>query len=164
MALDPPPREGVSAVRVRRPVGRGVLKPGLVVAGAAVVVGAGAAAAIETETVGSYPRGLWWAVSLMTTVGFIGPPPRTTAGAVVSVVLMLIGFLLLSLLSAALASLFVREDVAPVEERELAAEVDIAERLDHIAARLERLEEAMGVRDEVPVTTEDGRPPDEPPG
>lgn len=90
---------------MRRRIGRGIVKPGLVIASAAMVAGAGAA--FETETVGSYGRGLWWAVSLMTTVGFIGAPPRTTAGAVVSVILMLIGFLLLSLLSAALASLFV---------------------------------------------------------
>lgn len=119
---------------------RGLLKPGLVIAVAAIVVGAGAGAATETETVGSYGRGLWWAVSLMTTVGFIGPPPRTTAGAIISVILMLIGFLFLSLLSAALASLFVREDVAPVEQRELATEAEIAERLDEITSRLVRLE------------------------
>lgn len=125
---------------------RGLVKPGLALATTAVVVGGGAAAAIETETVGSYGRGLWWAVSLMTTVGFIGPPPHTTAGAVVSVVLMLIGFLMISLLSASLASLFVREDVAPVEERELAAEAEITRRLAEIAARLDRIE-ALGRAD-----------------
>ena len=125
---------------------RGLLKPGMVVAGAAIVIGAGAAAATETETVGSYGRGLWWAVSLMTTVGFVGSPPRTTAGAVISVVLMLIGFLFLSLLSAALASLFVREDVAPVEQRELAVERSVAEQLDEIARRLDGLEVALARR------------------
>ena len=120
------------------------------IAVAAIVVGAGAGAAIETETVGSYGRGLWWAVSLMTTVGFIGPPPRTTAGAIISVILMLIGFLFLSLLSAALASLFVREDVAPIEQRELATEAEIAERLDEITLRLVRLETLL--------TQQSGRP------
>lgn len=121
-------------------VSRRWLKPGLVAAGAILTVGAGAGAAIESDTVGSYGRGLWWAISLMTTVGFVGPPPRTTAGAVVSVVLMLTGFLLLSLLSAALASLFVREDVEPAEERELDAERDVAAQLGIIADRLESLE------------------------
>ncbi len=121
-------------------VSRRWLKRGLVVAGAVLMAGAGAGAAIESDTVGSYGRGLWWAISLMTTVGFVGPPPRTTAGAVVSVVLMLTGFLLLSLLSAALASLFVREDVEPVEERELDAERDVSAQLGIIADRLERLE------------------------
>ena len=46
-----------------------------------VVVSAAAAAAIETRTVDSFPRGLWWATSLITTVGFIGEPPETAAGA-----------------------------------------------------------------------------------
>jgi voltage-gated potassium channel Kch len=143
---------------IRRHLGRGILKPGLVVAGAAIVIGAGAGAAFETETVGSYGRGLWWAVSLMTTVGFIGAPPRTTAGAVVSVILMLIGFLLLSLLSAALASMFVREDVAPVEERELVADAEIAHRLDSIAARLERLEATLKRLDEHSSTVDGAAP------
>ena len=147
----------------RRHLGRGILKPGLVVAGAAIVIGAGAAAAFETETVGSYGRGLWWAVSLMTTVGFIGAPPRTTAGAVVSVILMLIGFLLLSLLSAALASMFVREDVAPVEERELVAEAEVAHRLDSIATHLERLEATLKRLDEHSSTVDGAAPQRETP-
>ena len=121
-------------------VSRRWLKPGLVAAGAVLIVGAGAGAAIESDTVGSYGRGLWWAISLMTTVGYVGPPPRTTAGAVVSVVLMLTGFMLLSLLSAALASLFVREDVEPMEKRELDAERDVRAQLGIIADRLARLE------------------------
>lgn len=148
---------------IRRHLGRGILKPGLMVAGAAIVVGAGAGAAFETETVGSYGRGLWWAVSLMTTVGFIGAPPRTTAGAVISVILMLIGFLLLSLLSAALASMFVREDVAPVEERELVSEAEIAHRLDSIATRLERLEATLKRLDEHSSTEEGASPQRETP-
>jgi len=119
---------------------RRLLKPGLAVAAVALLVGAGAGAAIESHTVGSYGRGLWWAISLMTTVGFIGPPPTTTAGAVVSVILMVTGFLLLSLLSAAMASLFVRQDVEPVEERELSAEREISMQLADIATRLETLE------------------------
>lgn len=124
-------------------VSRKWLKPALVAAGAALLVGAGAGAAIEADTVGSYSRGLWWAISLMTTVGFIGPPPRTAAGAIVSIALMLAGFGLLSLLSAALASLFVREDVEPVERRELQAERAVTAQLDTIAAHLDRLERQL---------------------
>jgi voltage-gated potassium channel len=125
-------------VRVR--LSRRLLRPALGVAGAALLVGAGAGAAVEADTVGSYGRGLWWAVALMTTVGFIGPPPRTAAGAAVSVVLMLIGFALLSLLSAALASLFVRQDVEPFEEREFVSDLEVSRQLEAIAERLDRLE------------------------
>ncbi len=119
---------------------RRLLKPCVGVAAFALLVGAGAGAAIESHTVGSYGRGLWWAVSLMTTVGFIGPPPSTTAGAVVSMILMVTGSLLLSLLSAAMASFFMREDVEPIEERELSAEREIVRQLAVIAARLEAFE------------------------
>jgi voltage-gated potassium channel len=125
-------------VRVR--LSRRLLKPALAAAGAALLVGAAAGAAVESDTVGSYGRGLWWAVALMTTVGFIGPPPRTAAGAAISVMLMLTGFLLLSLLSAALASLFVREDVQPAEEREHVTELEVSRQLAAIAERLDRLE------------------------
>lgn len=126
-------------------VNRRLLKPGLAVAAAALFVGAGAGAAVESDTVGSYGRGLWWAISLMTTVGFVGPPPSTSAGAIVSVVLMVTGFLLLSLLSAAMASLFVREDREPAEQRELGAERAISRQLAVIAARLEAVEAQLAV-------------------
>lgn len=132
------------------PVSRRWLKPGLLVSSVLLVLGAGAAAAFESETVGSYWRGLWWAVSLMTTVGFIGQPPRTTEGAVVSVVLMLTGFLLLSLVSAALASLFVRQDEAPVERHELAVEKEILAALSAIQERLDALERRQAAADTDP--------------
>lgn len=53
----------------------------MVVAGVALLVGAGAGAALESDTVGSYGRGLWWAISLMTTVGFLGSPSETRIAA-----------------------------------------------------------------------------------
>lgn len=90
-------------------------------------------AAFETETVNSYLRGLWWSVSLMATVGFLDEPPRTAAGAVLSVVLMLGGFVLLASLSAALASLFVREDEEPAELRN---EVVVREALGRAAQEI----------------------------
>ena len=115
--------------------------PGVIIALAALVVGAGGAAAFESDTVGSYWEGLWWALSLMTTVGFVEGTPETVGGALTSAVLMVAGFLLLSLISAALASLFVREDEAPAEEREEAIEQQILDRLTAIELRLESLEQ-----------------------
>ncbi|GAA2156004.1 hypothetical protein GCM10009844_43820 [Nocardioides koreensis] len=114
--------------------------PGVIIALAALVVGAGGAAAFESDTVGSYWEGLWWALSLMTTVGFVEGTPTSVGGALTSAVLMVSGFLLLSLISAALASLFVREDEEPAEEREEAIEQQILDRLTAIELRLQSLE------------------------
>lgn len=111
-----------------------------------ILLVAGAAAAIETNTVTSYWSGLWWSVSLMTTVGFIGEPPETVAGAVLSGVLMVVGFLLLAMVSASLAALFVREEEAPRDTRERAAArkiIDMLERLEH---RLDSIEHQLAQR------------------
>lgn len=130
-----------SGFRVR--VSRRWVLPAVVVSVTAMAAGAGAAAAFETDTVGSYWSGLWWAISLMTTVGFVGAPPETVVGAAVSVVLMLTGFLLLSLVSAALASLFVRDDESPVQAKEMQTDQEVLDSLLAIVARLERLEQMM---------------------
>ncbi len=124
------------------------VRPALVAGSVALLVGAGAAAAFESDTVGSYGRGLLWAISLMTTVGFLGQPPRTTEGAALSVGLMLSGFLLLSLVSAALASLFVKQDEAPEQRREAVVEDEILRTLGSILERLEALESQIASRAE----------------
>jgi voltage-gated potassium channel len=122
---------------------RSLVLPGVIVAVTALLVGAGAAAAFESATVGSYWDGLWWALGLMTTVGFVEGPPETAVGAVVSAVLMLAGFLLLSLISAGLASLFVRQDEVPAEEREVALDRQILERLTALEARIADLDRRL---------------------
>jgi voltage-gated potassium channel len=111
---------------------RALVLPALAASGALVVVAAGAVAAVETDTVSSFPRALWWAISLITTVGFIGDPPHSVAGELLSAALMIFGFFLLALISAGLASLFVQHDEHPV---------DVAERrdLDTLLAEVARL-------------------------
>jgi hypothetical protein len=103
----------------------------------------GAVAALETDTVGSLGEGIWWALSLITTVGFVGATPVTTAGRVLAGVLMVLGFALLSLLTASMASLFVREDEAPAEQREAHFESLVLAELRALSERLERLERAL---------------------
>lgn len=110
------------------------------------LLAAAAAAAIETETVSSYWRGLWWSISLMTTVGFIGQPPRTEAGAALSVVLMVIGFLLLAMVSASFAAIFVREEERPRDAREASADEAILNSLEDLAARLASIEQRLAAR------------------
>jgi voltage-gated potassium channel len=114
--------------------------PALGVAAALMLVTAGATAAVETDTVATFGRGLWWSLALMTTVGFIGDPPQTTVGAAISGVLMVSGFLLLALISAALASLFVQEDEQEVEKREAAENRVLLEELHSLRQQVERIQ------------------------
>lgn len=111
-----------------------------------VTVAAAAAAAVESRTVSTYWRGLWWAVSLVTTVGFIGEPPETRAGALLSAVLMVVGFLLLALVSASLAAFFVREEEMPREEAEDSTLQGVMASLRSIEERLANLESAVRER------------------
>ena len=131
----------------RRPrLGRALLWPAVTGALVIVLVAAGAAAAIETDTVTSYWHGLWWSISLITTVGFIGQPPRTDAGAALSVVLMVVGFLLLALVSASLAALFVRQEEDPHDAREESASDAILDALGGLEARLAAIEARLAER------------------
>jgi voltage-gated potassium channel len=115
----------------------------LLVAVLVVVIAAAAAAAVEGRTVSTYARGIWWAVSLVTTVGFIGEPPDTSRGAVLSAGLMIFGFFLLATVSASLAALFVREEELPREEREESVTRAVLASLQSIEQRLDRLERAV---------------------
>jgi len=124
---------------MRLVIRRSWVLPSLAGAGALVVVTAGAAAAVETNTVAGFPRALWWSLSLMTTVGFIGDPPQTAVGAALSVVLMVSGFFLLGLVSAALASMFVREDQRPFEDQDRAALNLLLAEVARLHARLDAL-------------------------
>ena len=132
--------------RARFRITRAWLWPALLGSVVIAVVAAGAAAAIETDTVSSYWRGLWWAISLITTVGFIGDPPRTDAGAALSVVLMVVGFLLLAMVSASLAAVFVREEERPRDAREKSVEDAMLATLARLEARLEAIEDRLAER------------------
>lgn len=108
----------------------------------AVLLGGGALAAIETQTVGDFGDGVLWALSLMTTVGFVGGLPHTVAGKLIAGALMLCGFGLLALTTAAVSSLFVREDEAPEEQREQVFEAEVLQQLRALHARLDDLQKA----------------------
>lgn len=109
--------------------------------GAVVVLLAGGGfAAFESQQVSSYGEGVWWALSLMSTVGFVGEAPESTAGRLVSSILMISGFALMALVTASIASLFVRGEELPDEAEEREFEVRALALLDHLVQRLERVE------------------------
>jgi voltage-gated potassium channel len=105
-----------------------------------LVLAGGAFAALESDTVESFWEGLWWALSLTTTVGLVGHEPLTTAGHILSGVLMLMGFWLLAMTTAAVASLFVREDEEPEERALRIFEEHALAELRELRSRLEQLE------------------------
>lgn len=126
-------------MRHTKQVRRSWLRYLLPLAALVVMTGAGGFAAFETDTVESYWDGIWWSLSLMTTVGWSGPEPTTLPGHLIAALTMVMGFLLLAFVTAAVASLFVREDEQPVERAELEAEGQILRELQHVRAELERL-------------------------
>lgn len=122
---------------------RAWLRYALPAAAAFVLLAGGGFAALEADTVDTYWQGLWWALSLMTTVGFVGEAPTTVAGKVLSAGLMLSGFALLTMTTAAIASLFVAEAEEPVQERDRAFEEELMLELRAVGERLDRLERSL---------------------
>jgi voltage-gated potassium channel len=127
----------------RRPLESRIAAPALVVTLLCVLGGAGAAAALEADTVPSFWGGLWWAIALMTNLGYVYGTPHTTTATVISVVLMVTGFLLMSLLSATLAALFVRREVEPAEAHTFELEREVLDRLEEIGRRIEAVERRL---------------------
>ena len=102
-----------------------------------VVVGAGLLVATIEEAspdrnIQSFPDGLWWAVTTVTTVGYGDKFPVTPTGRAIGAGVMIVGIGLFGLLAASLASLLVEKDL----DRELDPQIaEINERLE----RIERL-------------------------
>lgn len=107
-----------------------------------MLAGGGGLAALENHVATSYGEGVWWALSLMTTVGFVGEAPETTSGRVVSALLMVAGFAMMTVTTAAIASTFVHEEEEPERKVERDFEESIQHLLTAIVARLEAIEAA----------------------
>lgn len=112
----------------------------------AAVLGAGALAWAETDAVNSYWDGLWKSLALVTTVGFVGPAPTTATGKIVSSILMIVGFALMAMTTAAVASLFVREDEVSAEERDRQSDNKVLAELGELRRELAELRESHAVR------------------
>jgi len=112
----------------------------LVFAAFVVLLAGGGFAAFESRQVSNYWEGLWWALSLMSTVGFVGEAPESLLGRVLSSVLMVSGFAMMALVTAAISSLFVREEQAPDEQAEELFEAQALRLLADLAQRLEAIE------------------------
>ena len=109
-----------------------------------VVTGGAGLAAFATDNAETYWDGIWWSISLMTTVGWSGSPPTTFVGHLIATITMVTGFLLLAFISAAIASVLVREDEEPVDEAALTAEREILTEVRALRAEVRALAAANG--------------------
>lgn len=101
------------------------------------VLGGGAGfAAVEKNQDLSAWDGVWWAVTTVTTVGYGDIGPKTDAGRVIAMTVMVVGIGFVALLTAAAAERFIRREGTAASEAQL----------DEISARLERLEQALSDR------------------
>jgi voltage-gated potassium channel len=85
---------------------------------------------------------LWWAVQTVTTVGYGDYVPHNTDGRIIGGVVMLLGVSLVAVVTASIAAAFVQAAKRRVPQDP--AEHPLADKLDAIAERLDRIEAAVG--------------------
>ena len=108
-----------------------VVGPAAVVLAVIVISAASAIRAVEPTSVPTPQAGLWWATSRLTSMGDGGIQLQTLEGRVVELFVALSGLAFLSLITAAVASIFVHSQHRPDPH---------GEKLDAILDRLEKLE------------------------
>jgi voltage-gated potassium channel len=91
-----------------------------------------------------YRDALWWAIVTVTTVGYGDRFPVTTGGRAVAVVLMLVGIGLIGILTATVASVFVKEHTDANKEELRKGHADLGQQLAVISDRLADVERRLG--------------------
>ena len=92
----------------------------------------------------NYPDALWWAIVTVTTVGYGDRFPVSEGGRVVAVVLMLVGIGLIGVLTATVASVFIKEHTDANREEIKKGHVDLGQQLSVISDRLADVERRLG--------------------
>lgn len=109
------------------------------VASLALLVAIAGGAAFASEEGISFGNGVYWAVTTMTTVGYGDITPKSTAGKVIAIVIMLVGIGTATLIIGAVAQRFLAGSVQEVE----IAEDEILTEVRDITARLGKIENAL---------------------
>src|SRR5208337_1802276 len=105
----------------------------LIAALATLVIGAWLVLLFEekakTANIHTYPDALWWAIVTVTTVGYGDRYPVTEGGRVVAAVLMLVGIGLIGVLTATVASVFIKEHTDANKETIKQGHADMGQQL-----------------------------------
>ena len=120
----------------------------LIAAAGTLMLGAWLVLLFEENAKGSnihnYPDALWWAIVTVTTVGYGDRYPMTSGGRAVAVVLMLVGIGLIGVLTATVASVFIKEHTDANRQEYRRGHADLGERLSVISDRLADIELRLG--------------------
>jgi voltage-gated potassium channel len=120
----------------------------LIAAAATLFLGAWLILLFEENAKGSnihnYPDALWWAIVTVTTVGYGDRYPVTEGGRAVAVILMLLGIGLIGVLTATVASVFVKEHTDANKEELRKGHADLGQQLSEISQRLADVERRLG--------------------
>jgi voltage-gated potassium channel len=92
----------------------------------------------------SYPDALWWAIVTVTTVGYGDRYPVSLGARVVAIVLMLVGIGLIGVLTATVASMFIKEHTDATKAEFKKGHADLGQQLALISERLADVERLLG--------------------
>jgi voltage-gated potassium channel len=120
----------------------------LIAALATLILGAWMVLLFEENAKGSnihtYPNALWWAIVTVTTVGYGDRYPVTAGGRIVAAVLMLVGIGLIGVLTATVASVFIKEHTDDNKQALQKSHADLGQQLAVISGRLADVESRLG--------------------
>jgi voltage-gated potassium channel len=102
----------------------------------AVLVGGAAEQTVDQGDFATLWDGIWWAVVTVTTVGYGDVYPKSVGGRIIGIILMLVGISFLSLLTAAIASRFVKQERGTEYEEMMATLRAIQADLADLRARI----------------------------
>jgi len=104
-----------------------------------VFIAGAAEATVDQGDFKTFWDGIWWAVVTVTTVGYGDLYPHTVAGRLIAMLLMLVGIGFIAVLTASIASIFVKTDREDESE-------DVAQALKEIRADLAELKGLLGAQ------------------
>jgi voltage-gated potassium channel len=120
----------------------------LIAAAATLITGSWLVLLFEENAKGSnihdYSDALWWAIVTVTTVGYGDRFPVTEGGRAVAVILMLVGIGLIGVLTATVASVFIKEHTDANKEEFKKGHADLGQQLSVIGGRLADVERRLG--------------------